>query len=422
MKLALLPKKTRGGTVVAQLILHWGDEQSKTGRSAACAPRLRHADARHAAKHTREQLRDEFDRLQASVSVSGNGASIETLRRQSACGAAPDRGSPARARLSRERIRAAQARRADRRREPEERPRCARRACTCAPPHPYPPEHWLYTPTLEERMQRLESVSSTTCGAATAIFTARATRTGAGRGFRSATKCAAWRRNCSVTGQPAALRAHRRRAFETCRRSIEPRHARQGQRRVPGRAEPAAARRPARLPGAGAGQLPARRLLRFAPCAAHTRAGRPVLQHFLASAGSLDEWASSASGRSTRRRTARASKRAIREELARALKEGFTGEVEVAAASFLSAQTASTADGAHRTARRTSSPRSPPRLGCRFRRRLAALTPQQMQDGLKQYLDPLKLSIVKAGDFSRVAGKNEKLRRPDRLRPIVGST
>jgi len=36
MKLALLPKTTRGGTVVAQLVLHWGDEQSKMGRSTAC--------------------------------------------------------------------------------------------------------------------------------------------------------------------------------------------------------------------------------------------------------------------------------------------------------------------------------------------------------------------------------------------------
>jgi zinc protease len=31
-------------------------------------------------KHTREQLRDEFDRLKASVSVGGDSASIETLR------------------------------------------------------------------------------------------------------------------------------------------------------------------------------------------------------------------------------------------------------------------------------------------------------------------------------------------------------
>ena len=31
-------------------------------------------------EHTREQLHDELDRLKASVSVSGNGASIETLR------------------------------------------------------------------------------------------------------------------------------------------------------------------------------------------------------------------------------------------------------------------------------------------------------------------------------------------------------
>ena len=79
MKLALLPKKTRGGTVVARLTLRWGDEQNKTGRSAAC--NLASAMLmRGTREHTREQLRDAFDRLKANVSVSGNGASIETLR------------------------------------------------------------------------------------------------------------------------------------------------------------------------------------------------------------------------------------------------------------------------------------------------------------------------------------------------------
>jgi len=157
MKLALLPKKTRGGTVVAQLVLHWGDEQSKMGRSTAC--RLASAMLmRGTTKHTREQLRDEFDRLKADVSVSGNGASIETLR--------PN--LPAVLRLVAEVLR-----------EPafpaSEFEQLKRSALTNVESmkgepnalaglqltrhlNPYPPEHWLYTPTLEERMQRLQSV------------------------------------------------------------------------------------------------------------------------------------------------------------------------------------------------------------------------------------------------------------------------
>ena len=35
MKLALLPKKTRGGTVSASLVLHFGDVQSVTGKGVA---------------------------------------------------------------------------------------------------------------------------------------------------------------------------------------------------------------------------------------------------------------------------------------------------------------------------------------------------------------------------------------------------
>jgi len=38
-----------------------------------------------------------------------------------------------------------------------------------------------------------------------------------------------------------------------------------------------------------------------------------------------------------------------------------------------------------------------------FRPRIAALTPQQVHDALKRHLDPRQLSVVKAGDFTRVA-------------------
>jgi zinc protease len=34
---------------------------------------------------------------------------------------------------------------------------------------------------------------------------------------------------------------------------------------------------------------------------------------------------------------------------------------------------------------------------------IATLTPQQIQSALQRYLDPNKLSIVKAGDFTHVA-------------------
>ena len=70
LKLVLLPKKTRGGTVVANLQLHFGDEKSLANKGAA--PRLAGALLmRGTRKHTRQQLQDEFDRIKAQVSVTG---------------------------------------------------------------------------------------------------------------------------------------------------------------------------------------------------------------------------------------------------------------------------------------------------------------------------------------------------------------
>ncbi len=83
LKVALLPKKTRGGTVVANMTLRFGDEQSLMNRAAA-AQMAGQMLMRGTAKHTRQQIKDEFDRLKANVSVFGSatsaGVSIETTR------------------------------------------------------------------------------------------------------------------------------------------------------------------------------------------------------------------------------------------------------------------------------------------------------------------------------------------------------
>jgi len=83
LKLVLLPKKTRGGTVVANLQLHFGDEKSLAGKGAA--PRMTgNLLMRGTKQHTRQQLQDEFDRIKATVRVTGSltgaGASIDTVR------------------------------------------------------------------------------------------------------------------------------------------------------------------------------------------------------------------------------------------------------------------------------------------------------------------------------------------------------
>jgi zinc protease len=83
IKLALLPKKTRGGKVVAQMTLRFGDERSLMNRSTA-AELAGQMLMRGTAKHTRQQIQDELDRLKARAFVFGGatqaGVVIETVR------------------------------------------------------------------------------------------------------------------------------------------------------------------------------------------------------------------------------------------------------------------------------------------------------------------------------------------------------
>jgi zinc protease len=82
MKLVLLPKKTRGGTVVALVNLRFGDEKSVFGK----APAAQFAGGlllRGTKDKTRQQIQDELDRLKARLNVNGGAtnatASIETV-------------------------------------------------------------------------------------------------------------------------------------------------------------------------------------------------------------------------------------------------------------------------------------------------------------------------------------------------------
>lgn len=72
MKLALLPKKTRGQRVNASLTLHYGAESSLKGRTEA-ADFIGAMLMCGTKKHTREQIRDELDRLKARVFIGGGG-------------------------------------------------------------------------------------------------------------------------------------------------------------------------------------------------------------------------------------------------------------------------------------------------------------------------------------------------------------
>jgi zinc protease len=83
LKLALLPKKTRGNTVVADLLLGLGDEKSLMNRGTAGQLAVQMLD-RGTSKHTRQQIKDEFDKLKARVGIGGGpdtvNVRIETVR------------------------------------------------------------------------------------------------------------------------------------------------------------------------------------------------------------------------------------------------------------------------------------------------------------------------------------------------------
>ncbi len=78
LKTAILAKKTRGETVSATLVLHLGSEQALMGKGAA--PELTGAMLmRGTTKHTRQELKDAFDKLKAQVFVMGDAENARVM-------------------------------------------------------------------------------------------------------------------------------------------------------------------------------------------------------------------------------------------------------------------------------------------------------------------------------------------------------
>ena len=94
--------------------------------------------------------------------------------------------------------------------------------------------------------------------------------------------------------------------------------------------------------------------------------------------------------------------KAIEEEIARALKEGFTdAELEAGKKGLLESRRIARAQDrtlASRLASYLFAGRSFA-WDIEFEKRIAALSAAEVRDALRRHLDPLKLSVVKAGDF-----------------------
>ncbi len=82
MKMSLLSRKTRGGTVVASVTIRYGNEKSLFGKSAIASV-TGGLLMRGTKNKSRQQIHDEMDRLKATVNVSGSPfsatASVETI-------------------------------------------------------------------------------------------------------------------------------------------------------------------------------------------------------------------------------------------------------------------------------------------------------------------------------------------------------
>jgi zinc protease len=82
MKLVMFPKKTRGGTVVARISLHFGDEKSLYGKGTA-ADIAGSLLMRGTKNKNRQQIQDATDHLKAQITVNGGvdqaSASVRTL-------------------------------------------------------------------------------------------------------------------------------------------------------------------------------------------------------------------------------------------------------------------------------------------------------------------------------------------------------
>ena len=158
MKLAMLPKRTRGNKVNAVLVLRWGDEPRTMGRSAACGVASAML-SRGTSKHSRAELTDALDRLRADVSVSTGGATIDTVREnfpEALRLAAEMLREPSFPEGEFEQVKKSMLTSIDvQKNDPSVRAgRMINRHL-----NPYPEGHWLHTPTLEERATEVAAVT-----------------------------------------------------------------------------------------------------------------------------------------------------------------------------------------------------------------------------------------------------------------------
>jgi zinc protease len=403
IKVALLPKKTRGGTVVAQLALYWGDEESKMDRGPACGL-AGGMLLRGSQKHTRSELRDAFDRLKAGVSAGVEGASItvrraqldDTLRLVAEVLMEPAFPTAEFEEMKRASLTSVEAQRGDPAAIAGE--RLARHL------NPYPRGHWLYPESVDERLTGLKTatlVEAKRCytdlvGATGAQFVAVGDFDPDGLPKLVEELFGNWKNPSPYARVP--LRYFERAPLEQTVATPDKANAvLRAAVNLPLRDDnpdfPALILGNYLLGGTSSARLPAR---------VREKEGLSYSTYSTLSAGSLD--AAGAFGLSSiyaPQNRARV-ENAIHEELARALDQGFSdAEVDAGKKGFLEARRVARSQDrgiAGRLANYLYLGRTFA-WDIEFEQRIAALTPAQVHDALRRHIDPKKLSVSKAGDF-----------------------
>jgi zinc protease len=405
IRAALLPKQTRGGRVVATLALHWGDEKSLFNRDLACGFAGGMLQ-RGTQKRSRAELKQAFDALNASVSISGDGASIE-VRGENLIPAlrlaAEALREPSFPRAEFEEMRRAALSGAEaQRNEPSARAsvQLSRRL------HDYPSGHPHYTPTLEERIGQLNAV---TLEDAVACYRELFGATGADfvavGDFDAEAVARAVDELFGPWATPHPFQRVPSRHFD--RGGIQDEFLTPEKANAALRAGinvrmrddhpdfPALVLANHLLGGSSTARVPAR---------VREKEGLSYSTYTSFTSSALDESAafrvSSTFAPQNRARV----ERAIREELERAVREGFSvEEIKAGKNSVLEARRLARSQdralagrlGHYLFVKRTFA------WDVEFEKRIAALTPQQVNAALRRHLDPARLSVVVAGDLKK---------------------
>ena len=411
IRTALLPKRTRGGRVIAGLTLHWGSEKQLSNREVACE----FAGAmlmRGTLKRSRAELKDAFEKLNATVSVGGDGASIEVrgenlvpaLRLVAEVLREPSFPASEFEEMKRAALAGAEEQRVD--------PSALANVRLVRHLQQYPPGHPLYTPSVEERIEWLKK---TTLKEAVACYRDLYGATGADfvavGEFDTQQVTRAVEELFVPWRSPAPFERVVSRHFDRPpldNELLTPDKANavlRGGMNVRLRQDDpdfaAAVIAGYLLGGSSTARLPAR---------VREKEGLSYSTFaVLSTANILDDAASFRVSAIFAPQNRARVEQAIREELSRAAREGFTAaEVRDAARAYLEQRRLARAQDRALAARLADYSFAGRTFAwdTAFEAKLAALTPAEVNAALRKYVDPSRLALVAAGDFRKGAASS----------------